>query len=156
MAPVKGRLLLLLALLAAAGCGGGDDEGTTAATPTGQAPITVTQPEDTAQPDAVPTGEPTFTVAVSAANTTPSVGTPWQYTVTATARGGGPASGTARMRIFVGDELVDTLGFFAFDGRLTRTHTWPAVLRGKDDVVLQAEVEGDGGTQRANLPVTVR
>ena len=156
MAPVKGRLLPLLALVLAAGCGGGDGEGTTGATPTGQAPITVTQPENTAQPEPVPTGEPTFTVAVSAGDTRPRVGTPWRYTVTATARGGGPASGTARMRVFVGDELVDTLGFFAFDGRLTRTHRWPGVLRGKKDVVLQAEVEGDGGTQRANLPVTVR
>jgi hypothetical protein len=156
MPGVNGSLLTLLALLLAAGCGGGDDEGTTGATPTGAPPITVTQPENTARPDAVPTGEPTFTVAVSAPNTTPRVGTPWPYTVTATARGGGPASGTARMRIFVGDELVDTLGFFAFSGRMTRSHTWPAVLRGKPDVVLQAEVEGDGGIQRANLPVTVR
>ena len=58
------------------------------------------------------------------------------------------------MRVFVDDELVDTLGWFTFDGRLTNTHRWPKALRGKD-VVLQAEVEGEGGTQRANWPVSV-
>jgi hypothetical protein len=152
MARVNRGLLLLVAALAACG---GNGEGTTSATPT-TGPVTVTQPEDTAQREAEPTGQPTFTVALSAANTTPRAGTPWRYTVTATARGGGPAGGTARMRVFVGDELVDTLGFFAFTGRLSRTHTWPAVLRGKKDVVLQAEVEGDGGTQRTNLAVSVR
>ena len=59
------------------------------------------------------------------------------------------------MRVFVDGELVDTIGFFGFTGTLSRTHRWPAVLKGKTGVVLQAEVEGDGGTQRANLPVTV-
>lgn len=142
-------------MLALAACGG-DDAGTTAATPTSAPPLTVTRPENTAQAKPMPTGQPTFTVAVSAESTTPRVGRPWRYTVTATARGGGPAGGTAKMRIFVGDELVDTLGFFAFDGRLTQTHVWKSVLRGKENVVLQAEVEGEGGTQRANLPVTVR
>jgi hypothetical protein len=154
---VPRTFLLLVLALALAGCGGGDEEGTTAVSPPTAGPIvTVTQPENTAQADATPTGQPTFTVAVSGANQTPVAGRPWRFTVTATARGGGPAGGTAKMRVFVGDELVNTIGFFAFEGRLSRTHVWPAILKGKEDVVLQAEVEGEGGTQRANLPVTVR
>ena len=56
----------------------------------------------------------------------------------------------------VGDdgELVDTLGFFSFDGALVKTHTWPRSLRG-ETAELQAEVDGDGGTQRAVLEVRV-
>jgi hypothetical protein len=151
-------LFLLLLAVALAACGG-DDEGTTTAAPpppTAGPIVTLTQPENTAQPEPRPTGRPTFTVAVSAENTTPVAGRPWRYTVTARARGGAPAGGTAKMRVFVEGELVDTLGFIAFSGRLSRTHVWPAILKGKEDVVLQAEVEGEGGTQRANLPVTVR
>ena len=119
--------------------------------------MTLTQPEDTAQVEPTPTGTPAFTVSLSADNATPVAGRPWRYTVTATGRGGVvPQATTAKMRVFVEGEHVDTLGFFAFEGTLTRTHRWPAVLKGKKDVVLQAEVEGEGGTQRTNLPVTVR
>jgi hypothetical protein len=155
MAGVKRALALTLAL-AAAGCGGGDGNGggTTVATP-GPGPITVTTPEETAQAEATPTGNPTFVIRLTAVNATPTAGRPWRYTVRAMAKGGGPAGGTAKMRVFVDGELVDTIGFFAFDNTLTRTHRWPTVLKGKEGVVLQAEVEGDGGTQRANYPVTV-
>ena len=59
------------------------------------------------------------------------------------------------MRVWVDSELVDTLGFFAFDGTLVKTHTWPRSLRG-ETAELQAEVEGDGGTQRAVFRVIVR
>lgn len=152
------RRSLLLLVLALAACGGVDDEAATtgdSGSPTAPV-VTVTQPKDTAQAAPEPTGKPTFAITISAENRKPVAGTSWRYTVTAAAKGGGSAGGTAKMRVFVEDELVDTLGFFAFDGRLTRTHVWPAVLRGKKEVVLQAEVEGAGGTQRANLPVIVR
>ena len=159
------RRSLLLVVLALAGCGGGDDVGTTTSaqpgptttSPTTTTPtVTVTQPKDTARPEPSPTGKPTFTVALSVESETPVAGRPWRYTVTATARGGGLTGGTAKMRVFVEGELVDTIGFFAFTGTLTRTHVWPPILKGKEGVVLQAEVEGDGGTQRTNLPVSVR
>lgn len=156
MQPVRRSLLLLLIALAA-GCGGGDDQtappGTTG--PTTSDVLTVTQP-NTAKPGDDPTGEPTFTVTLSGESTTPTAGRPWRYTVRAKAKqGGGSASGTAKMRVWVDGKLVDTLGFFSFDGELVRTHTWPRSLRG-ESAELQAEVEGDGGTQRAVLPVTVR
>jgi hypothetical protein len=92
---------------------------------------------------------------LTAESPTATVGRPWRYTVRAVAQSGGGAAGTAKMRVFVENELVDTIGFFAFENTLSRTYRWPSVLRGKEGVVLQAEVEGAGGTQRANLPVTV-
>jgi len=156
MQPVR-RAPLLLLLALAAGCGGGNDE---AGTPTTTAPttsdvLTVTQP-NTAKPGEDPTGDPTFTVTLSGESTTPTAGRPWRYTVRAKSKqGGGSASGTAKMRVFVDGELVDTLGFFSFDGELVKTHVWPRSLRG-ESAELQAEDEGDGGTQRAVLPVKVR
>lgn len=159
MQPVRPSSPLLLLLLAlAAGCGGGNDQtappGTTA--PTGTNVLTVTQPENTAKPGKEPTGNPEFTVTLSGESTEPTAGRPWRYTVRAKVKqGGGAAAGTAKMRIFVDGELVDTLGFFAFEGELVKTHVWPRSLRG-ESAELQAEVEGDGGTQRAVLPVEVR
>jgi len=156
MRPVR-RLLLLLLLALPAGCGGGGDQADGPATtaPTTSSVLTVTQPEDTAKAGEAPTGNPTFTVTLTGESTTPTAGRPWRYTVRAKSKQGGSASGTAKMRVFVDGELVDTLGFFAFDGELVKTHLWPRSLRGKS-VELQAEVEGDGGTQRVVLPLSVR
>jgi hypothetical protein len=151
----RSSLLVLLAL--AAGCGGGGDQtapqGTTAPTSTGVQ--TVTQP-NTAMPGDEATGEPRFTITLTGESTTPTAGRPWRYTVRAKPRPGLSAGATtAKMRVFVDGDLVDTLGFFAFERELVRTHVWPRSLRG-ESVELQAEVEGDGGTQRAVLPVSVR
>ncbi len=143
--------------LLAAGCGGGNG-GDGSATPTdGAQPTptgvqTVTIPE-TADPDEVPSGEPTFEAALTAQGESAQAGAAWRYTVTAM-KDGMPASATAKMRVFVGDELVDTLGWFPFEGRYEGTHRWPRALRG-EEVILQAEVEGEGGTQRVNFPVDV-
>jgi hypothetical protein len=155
MAGVKRALLLGVALVAA-GCGSGDSDqaGTTGPTPPAAAPVTVTTTADTAQADATPTGNPEFVIRLTAESGTATTGQPWRYTVRATLNSGGPAPGTAKMRVFVDGELVDTLGWFPFEGTLNKTHKWPTVLKGKD-VVFQAEVEGAGGTQRANFPVTV-
>jgi hypothetical protein len=154
MRPVR-RFLLVSLIALAAGCGGGDNQAdapTIASTPDVQ---TVTQPEETARPGEEPTGNPTFTVTLSGESTTPTAGRPWRYTVRAKSKQGGSASGTAKMRVWVDGELVDTLGFFLFEGELVKTHVWPRSLR-DESVELQAEVEGDGGTQRAVLRVTVR
>jgi len=164
---VRRSILLLTIAIATAACGGGggdaegaDGEGTTAAqpapatTPPADA-VTVTVEAPTAQVEPTPTGNPKFKVVLSAQNHTPTAGTRWRYTVRATMNDGSRAGGTAKIRVFVGDEVVDTIGFFGFDGTLTRTHVWPRSLRGEEDVVLQAEVEGAGGTQRANCPVEV-
>ena len=154
MLPVR-RFALLLALLAA-GCGGGADDDaaapTTTAAPTPTGVVTVTVP-DTADPAEEPSGEPTFEVTLRGQSHEATAGAAWDYTVTAR-KGAQPAGGTAKMRVFLDGELIDTLGWFPFDGRLTRTHRWQRALRGKE-VVFQAEVEGDGGTQRANWPVSI-
>ena len=155
MQAVRSSLLLLL-LAVAAGCGGGNDQASPGTTdPSSTDVLTVTQPEDTARPGPDPTGDPSFTVTLTGESTTPTAGRPWRYTVRATSKEGGSASGTAKMRVWVDGELVDTLGFFLFDGQLVKTHVWPRSLRG-ESAELQAEVEGDGGTQRAVLPVSVR
>jgi hypothetical protein len=152
------RFLPLVLAVLAAGCGGtsGASDGTTApattATPTAIQTVTV---PDTAQPQATPSGQPSFRVELTAESPTATAGQPWEYTVRATDEDGSPAAATAKMRVFKGDELIDTLGWFPFDGTLRETHRWPRSLAG-EKVVLQAEVEGSGGTQRANVDVEIR
>ena len=144
---------VVVAALAACGGGGGGDETEVVAT-TEDTVVTVTTPEDTAQAEATPSGKPTFTITLKGESRSATVGAPWTYSVQARSRDGDPAGGTAKMHVFLGTARVNTLGWFSFNGKLTKQHMWPSVLRGKK-VVLQAEVEGDGGTQRANWPVTV-
>jgi hypothetical protein len=155
MRAVRHSLILTLVVLAA-GCGGGNEaDGPTTTEPPADVQ-TVTQPEDTAKPGEEPTEDPTFTVTLTGESTTPTAGRPWRYTVRAKAKPGGTAAGTtAKMRVWVDGELVDTLGFFSFEGELVKTHIWPRSLR-DESVELQAEVEGDGGTQRVVLPVRVQ
>lgn len=149
------RVAILIALLAA-GCGGGgggDDAASPGPPPTTPTDVVTVTVPDTADPQENPSGEPAFRARLTAQSHSAAAGAAWSYTVTVE-KGGRPAAGTAKMRVFVGEELVDTLGWFTFEGRLTKTHRWPRALRGKD-VVLQAEVEGEGGTQRVNWPVSV-
>jgi hypothetical protein len=155
MQPVRRSALLLLLLAVAAGCGGGDQSAPPVGTTTATSPdvLTVTQP-NTAIAGEDPTGDPQFTVTLSGVSREATAGRPWRYTVRARAKDGGAASGTAKMRVWVDGELVDTLGFFSFEGTLVKTHTWPRSLRG-ETAELQAEVEGDGGTQRAVFRVIV-
>jgi hypothetical protein len=158
MWPVRPANALLLGLLACALAACGSDAGGTAETASETAPpvVTVTTPKETAQLKPDPTGEPTFTITLTGESHIAEAGERWGYTVTSRDQDGKPAGGTAKMRIFVGPELVDTLGFFSFTGRLTRTHVWQDTLVGKANVVFQAEVEGDGGTRRVNWPMRIR
>jgi hypothetical protein len=151
-------VLLLTLALAAAGCGGTDNGSGGAATgaaPPTTAPVTVTTEADTAQASAKASGKPEFRVQLTAESAQATAGRPWRYMVRATALDGAPAGGTAKMRVFLNGELVDTLGWFPFQGTLSRTHKWAPLYKGKTGIVLQAEVEGAGGTQRVNYPVTV-
>jgi hypothetical protein len=159
MSAVRPAIALLLGLLATvlAACGGGDESGAAGTTAADTAPVvTVTTPKETAQRQPASTGEPTFRITLRGENHAAEAGEAWSYVVTSRDQAGAPAYGTAKMRVFVGPELVDTLGWFPFTGRLSRTYVWQEPLRGKRDVVLQAEVEGDGGTRRLNWPVVVR
>jgi hypothetical protein len=153
------KLLALTCAALVAGCGGGSggsDDADTAAAPPGTTPTgvqTVTVP-DTARLQETPDGDPQFTIQLETDDTTVQAGRPWEYTVRAADSDGQPASATAKMRVFADGELVDTLGWFPFDGELTRTHTWSRTLVDKE-VYFQAEVEGSGGTQRRNVEITV-
>jgi hypothetical protein len=158
MQPVR-RASILIVLLVLAGCGGGDggDGGATVAQPgTGAQSsndvVTVKVP-DTADPNAEPSGNPAFKANLTATGHEVAAGSPFSFTVTAR-KGGTPAAGTAKMRVFVDDELVDTIGWFSFDGKLVKSYVWPRSLRGKK-AILQAEVAGEGGTQRVNWPVEI-
>jgi hypothetical protein len=146
-----------VALLAACGGGGEGKPVTTGATPpstqTSTGIVTVTVP-NTADAKPVPTGKPTFKIELTASAHTVRAGEPFRFTVRAVDANGKRVAGTAKMRVFLGKDPVDTLGFFPFTGTLTRTYRFSKLLKGKD-VVLQAEVEGAGGTQRANWPVHV-
>jgi hypothetical protein len=150
----RGALIPIALVLAGCGGGGGPDTAAqpppTELTPTNVQTLTV---PDTADPDPEPSGKPVFTAGLTATSHSPTAGRPFAFTVTAT-KGGKAASATAKMRVFVRDELVNTLGWFPFEGRLVKSYTWPKSLKGQQ-AVLQAEVEGEGGTQRVNWPVEV-
>jgi hypothetical protein len=154
---LRGLPLLAVALLAACGGGGEGEPVTTGAVPPGQTStdvVTVTVP-NTANVKPVPTGKPTFKIAITASAHTVRPGQPFRFTVNAVDASGKPAAGTAKMRVFLGTEPVDTIGFLPLqNGTLTRTYRFSPLLKGKD-VILQAEVEGTGGTQRANWAVHV-
>jgi hypothetical protein len=155
---LRGLPLLAVALLAACGGGGeGEPVTTGAAPPPGQTStdvVTVSVP-NTANVKPVPTGKPAFKIAITASSHTVRAGEPFRFTVNAVDASGKPAAGTAKMRIFLGNEPADTIGFLPLqNGTLTRTYRFSRLLKGKD-VFLQAEVEGAGGTQRANWAVHV-
>jgi hypothetical protein len=146
-----------VALLAACGGGGEGEPVTTGAAPppsdTSTGIQTITVP-NTANAKPVPTGNPAFKIEITASAHTVRAGAPFRFIVNAVDADGKPAAGTAKMRVFLGSDPVDTIGFLPFTGTLTRTYRFSPLLKGKD-VVLQAEVEGAGGTQRANWPVHV-
>jgi hypothetical protein len=154
---LRGLPLVAVALLAACGGGGEGKPVTTGAAPpstqTSTGIVTVTVP-NTANAKPVPTGKPAFKIELTATAHTMRAGESFRFTVRAVDANGKPAAGTAKMRVFLGKDPVDTLGFFPFTGTLTRTYRFSKLLKGKD-VILQAEVEGAGGTQRANWPVHV-
>jgi hypothetical protein len=154
---LRGVPLLGALVLAACGGGGEGKPVTTGAAPpppaTSTDVVTVDVP-NTANAKAVPSGEPRFKITLTASAPTVRAGQPIRFTVRAVDANGKPAPGTAKMRVFLGKEVVDTIGFLPFTGKLTRAYRFSTLLRGKD-VVLQAEVEGAGGTQRANWPVRV-
>jgi hypothetical protein len=154
---LRGLPLVAVVLLAACGGGGEGKPVTTSATPsptqTSTGIVTVTVP-NTANAKPVPTGKPMFRVTLTASTQTIRAGQVLRYTVRAVDGNGKPASCTAKMRVFVGSEEVDTIGFIPFTGTLARTYKFSPLLKGKN-AILQAEVEGAGGTVRANWPVRV-
>jgi hypothetical protein len=101
------------------------------------------------------TGDPRFSATVSGQNRRPSVGTPWWWAVRARGAGGHAAGGTAIVRVVVAGKVVDTVGWFGFDGRLQRAYRWSLKLRGSP-ALFQAKIVGPGGTRTVAYAVRVR
>lgn len=100
------------------------------------------------------TGKPRFRVTLSGGGHAARVGAPWRFVVRAH-DAAGAVGGTAVVRIVVGGHISDTLGWFAFDGRLTRSYRWTKRLRGRLALV-QVRVVGPGGSRTAGYMVRVR
>jgi hypothetical protein len=145
------------AALAVAGCGssGGSAQQTAPATPTQTVAQTTSAQASAVDPSTKSTGAPTFRISLSADSHRPKAGAPWHFDVAAHTKQGGVA-GTAKVYVFEGPQQVDGVGWFGFTGKLEQTYEWPEKLRGAKGVFLHVDVEGPGGTRRANWPVVVR
>jgi hypothetical protein len=100
------------------------------------------------------TGDPRFSATVSGQNRRPTVGKPWWWAVHARA-GGRAAGGTAIVRVIVAGQVVDTVGWFGFDGAVGHSYRWSPKLRGAP-ALFQAKVIGPGGTRTVAYAVRVR
>ncbi len=84
----------------------------------------------------------------------PAAGEEWHFTVRAVDAAGRPVSGTAIVRVLVRGKVVDTVGWFGFDGTLRRTYRWSTTLKGST-AVLEAKVVGPGGARTVTYDVRV-
>jgi hypothetical protein len=101
------------------------------------------------------TGDPHFSATLSGQNRRPRAGAPWWWALRARGAGGRAAGGTAIVRVVVAGHVVDTVGWFGFDGRIGRSYRWSPKLRGFP-ALLQAKILGPGGTRTVSYAVRVR
>jgi hypothetical protein len=151
------RLPPLIAIFLLAGCGNGGSAAPETSITTGRAKppraATVTRPQ-AAQPG-TPSRPATFTVTLSGESHRATAGEPWSFVVQARTRSGKPVRGTEIVQVIVGDEVVDTIGWFAFKGTMQRSYKFSPLIRGRSGVVLSAKIIGPGGSKRATYPVQV-
>jgi hypothetical protein len=100
-------------------------------------------------------GTARFVVRLTADNHRPRASATWHYVVRARDKAGRPVAGTAIVRVLVRGKIVDTLGWFGFNGKLRRGYRWSPHLKGSY-AVLQAKVVGPGGSRIAGYGVRVR
>ena len=100
------------------------------------------------------TGRPQFVVRLQPESAMPRAGHPWRFAVYAHGAHNRPVGGTIVMRVAVRGHIVDTLGWFKFDGTLRRTYSWSRVLKGSF-ALLQARVIGPGGTRTVGHAIRV-
>jgi hypothetical protein len=100
-------------------------------------------------------GRPTFGTFVRTKTHKPAARAPWRFTVRAFGKRGRPVGGTAVARVVRGGRVVDTIGWFGFNGSLSRTYRWPSWLRGSP-AVFQVKVIGRGGTRTVGFAIRVR
>jgi hypothetical protein len=156
MRPSRLPLLIVVpALLAGCGGGGSATPETTTAAGTAQPPPTETGGGSQATLPATPARQATFTVSLSGESHRATAGKPWRFVVHARTKGGRPVGGTAIIQVIVGDEVVDTLGWFAFTGTMQRSYRFSPQIRGRSGVVLSAKIIGPRGSKRATYAVRV-
>jgi hypothetical protein len=98
---------------------------------------------------------PRFSVTVSGSNHSPRAGKLWRYVVRAVDPAGQPVGGTAIVQVLVRGRVVDTVGWFGFEGVLRRSYRFSTLLVGKS-AVFRAKVIGPGGVRFAGFKVHVR
>jgi hypothetical protein len=101
------------------------------------------------------TGRPRFRISLMAASHAPSAGTRWSYVVRARDAQGRAVGGTAIVRVVVNGKVVDTVGWFSFNGTLRRSYRWSSELKGQAAVFL-VKVIGPGGKRTVGYGVRVR
>jgi hypothetical protein len=100
-------------------------------------------------------GHPQFRAMLRVASRRPVAGATWWFAVRAVDARGRPAGGTAVVQVLARGRVVDTVGWFGFDGRLRRTYRWSRALRGAS-AILQAKVIGPGGYRTHRYRLRVR
>jgi hypothetical protein len=148
--PVGRRVLVVVAACAAlVGCGGGSP-GTEGQSPTPTATVGAT----VAPPSVTPPKTP-FKATLTAGGHRPKAGRPWQFVVKARNLDGSPVSGTVKAQVLLGGAVVDTIGWFGFDGTLKHTITWSPDKR-HQPLVFRAGVNANGGTKNLDYEITVQ
>jgi hypothetical protein len=100
-------------------------------------------------------GRPAFRVVVAGGNHRPRAGAKWSFVVRARNATGRGVQGTAKVRVLLHGKVVDTIGWFAFKGSLSKAYSWSPTLRGQR-ALLQVSVVGPGGTRTVAYAVHVR
>ena len=96
-----------------------------------------------------------FHASVSGATHFPFAGPRWRYSIRAVDASGHAVPASALVQVLVDGRPLDTVGKFGFKGTLHRSYRWSATLRGLA-AVLQAKVNGPGGTRTVRFPVRIR
>jgi hypothetical protein len=100
------------------------------------------------------TGAPRFAVRVVPQDHSPRAGRGWHFAVHARSGRNRPVGTSVVVRVASRGHIVDTVGWFGFDGDLRGTYSWPKALSGSF-AVFQAKVVGPGGTRIVGIPVRV-
>jgi hypothetical protein len=144
----------MLALLFVAGCGSSSEN---QAEPTVSVTVAATT-TSAASPPVFPgtrsSGNPEFQIELKGESHYAHAGKPWKFRVTAS-QANQPVNATAKVYVFEGKKQIDGVGWFPFDGSVEETYKWPDDLIDARGVYLHVDVQGPGGTRRANWPVTV-
>lgn len=146
--------------MVAAGCGGSGSSSSQPA-PTALPAATTTLAATTATltlgGGGVPTGPPTrkYVASLTADGHTVGVGRPWTFTVRTHEKNGRPVAGTVVAQVLSGSNVIDTIGWFGYNGSLRKTFRFREAERGQE-LTFRATILANGGTRKLDYPVTVK